>query len=59
MGQKNLGSNEGFIGMPQRRPGDDITVFVHGYNTAARVTWHRFAQIEHDFEVDAPLVLFA
>lgn len=40
-------------------PGDEVTLFVHGYNTTPSEALYRFAQISHDFEIEMPGVLFS
>lgn len=59
VGQEDLGSNEGFIRTLRQLPGNDVTVFVHGYNTTSSEALYRYAQIGQDFEIDTPRVLFA
>ncbi len=57
--QTNLGTNDQFIQTLDRLPGDEIALFVHGYNTTSSEALYRFAQVGHDFQIPAPLVLFA
>lgn len=58
MRQEKLGSYAGFIRALRQLPGDDLTVFGHGYNTTSSDALQRFAQIGHDFAIDAPIFLF-
>ena len=57
--QVDLGTNQQFIDTLQRLPGDEVALFVHGYNTTPSEALYRYAQIGHDFEIAAPQVLFS
>jgi len=59
VGQEDLRSNEQFIHRLKRLPDDEVTVFVHGYNTTSSEALYRYAQVGHDLEIEMPLVLFA
>ena len=43
----------------KQKPGDEVTLFVHGYNTTSSEALYRLAQIGFDFEIDTPLLLFS
>lgn len=59
VGQEDFGSSDALIKAIQAEPGDEITLFVHGYNNTPSEALYRFAQIGHDFEIDMPRILFA
>lgn len=52
-------TKEAFIDAIKREPGDEVTVFVHGYNNTPSEALYRFAQIGHDFEISMPRFLFS
>ena len=59
VGQENLGSSEALIKAIQGEAGNEVTLFIHGYNNTPSEALYRFAQIGHDFEIDTPRILFA
>jgi esterase/lipase superfamily enzyme len=59
VGQQDFGTSDALIKAIQAEPGDEVTLFVHGYNNTPSEALYRFAQISHDFEIDVPRVLFA
>ncbi len=50
---------KGFLSAIREQPGNEVTVFVHGYNTTSSEALYRFAQIGHDFEIETPRILFS
>lgn len=48
-----------FIRAINSQPGDEVTVFIHGYNTTSSEALYRYAQVGHDFKIDTPRVLFS
>lgn len=59
VGQKDLGSSAALIKAIQAEQGDEIALFVHGYNNTPSEALYRFAQISHDFEITTPRILFS
>ena len=57
--QRNIDDSSGFINALHQEPGDEVAVFVHGYNTTPSEALYRFAQVSHDFEFDVPGILYA
>ena len=55
----DLENNAGFLRDIQNQPGDEVAIFVHGYNNTPSEALYRFAQIGHDFEITTPRVLFS
>ena len=43
----------------EQRPGDDVLLFVHGYNTSFDEAAIRAAQLKLDSEFDGPMILFS
>ena len=56
---QDFGAPDAFLRAIQAQRGDDVTVFVHGYNNTPSEALYRFAQIGHDFEISSARVLFA
>ncbi|MGX9357219.1 alpha/beta hydrolase [Roseobacteraceae bacterium S113] len=59
VGVESYENNAAFLDAIAAQPGDEVTLFVHGYNTTSSEALYRFAQISHDFEVDNPTILFS
>lgn len=59
VGQTYLATNERFVDALRRAPGDEVALFVHGYNTTSSEALYRYAQIGHDFNITSPKILFA
>lgn len=56
---QDLKDKQGFISSIKAERGDEITVFVHGYNNTPSEALYRFAQIGPDFEITTPRILFS
>ncbi|UWR22537.1 alpha/beta hydrolase [Sulfitobacter sp. S190] len=59
VGARDFGTDSAFIRAIAEKPGDDVVVFVHGFNNTPSEALYRFAQIGHDFGIKAPRILFA
>lgn len=58
-GLEKFETSRSFIRAIRAERGNDVTVFVHGYNNTPSEALYRFAQIGHDFELSMPRVLFS
>lgn len=54
-----LRGGSAFVERLNAEPGEEVAVFVHGYNNTPSEALYRLAQISHDFSIAAPRVLFA
>lgn len=48
-----------FIAEIAATPGNEVTLYVHGYNTTPSEALYRLAQIKQDFQIDTPHILFS
>ncbi len=55
----HLAGSEDLLQAINSKPGDEVAVFVHGYNTTPSEALYRYAQIGHDFNITSPKVLFS
>lgn len=55
----DLQDGDGFIKSINATPGDEVTIYVHGYNNTPSEALYRFAQIGHDFQITDPRILFS
>lgn len=58
-GVEDLRSSARMIAAIEAQKGDEVVVFLHGYNNTPSEALYRFAQIGHDFRIEEPRVLFA
>jgi esterase/lipase superfamily enzyme len=49
----------GFLELLGRRPGEDVLVFIHGFNVRFQEALLRAAQIAYDLKFQGPVVLFS
>ena len=52
-------NSEGFVTSINAQSGDEVAIYVHGFNNTPSEALYRFAQISEDFEITMPKVLFA
>ena len=55
----DFGDSSAFMRAIEAEPGNDVAIYVHGYNNTPSEALYRFAQIGHDFELSMPQVLFS
>lgn len=56
---QDFGASDPFLRAIQAERGDDVTVYVHGYNNTPSEALYRFAQISQDFEISTARILFS
>lgn len=54
-----LPSEQSLLSEINAAPGNEVSVFVHGYNTTSSEALYRYAQISEDLDIPPPRVLFA
>ncbi|ABG30444.1 alpha/beta hydrolase [Roseobacter denitrificans] len=59
MAQQDFSSTQTFIRTIAQKPGREVVLFIHGYNTTPSEALHRFAQVSHDLQISIPKLLFA
>ena len=55
----DLGSARRLLESLSSAPGNEVALYVHGFNTTPSEALYRFSQIGHDFEITSPKLLFA
>lgn len=56
---RSMPSEQSLLSEINATPGDEVAIFVHGYNTTSSEALYRYAQISEDLDIPSPRVLFA
>lgn len=59
VGVQDLNAGQRLVRRLNAEPGEEVTIFVHGYNTTSSEALYRYAQVSHDLNIPSPRLLFA